>query len=94
MKAGVRLIRDALLQGGDAELMIVGGAVRDELMKRPHADWDLATDLLPEEVMRRARRAHLRVIPTGLQHGTVTVIVDHLPYEITTYRSDSDYHDG
>ncbi|HJW09814.1 MAG TPA: HD domain-containing protein, partial [Holophagaceae bacterium] len=47
-----------------------------------------------EEVMRRARRAHLRVIPTGLQHGTVTVIVDHLPYEITTYRSDSDYHDG
>jgi tRNA nucleotidyltransferase (CCA-adding enzyme) len=91
MNEALRRIREAL---GDAQLVIVGGAVRDELLGRPHADWDLATDLLPEEVMRRAKRAHLHVIPTGLQHGTVTVMLDHRPFEITTYRSDGDYRDG
>jgi tRNA nucleotidyltransferase (CCA-adding enzyme) len=80
--------------GPDAELVVVGGAVRDELLGRPHADWDLATRLLPQAVMERARAAGLKVIPTGLQHGTVTVILEDRPVEVTTFRSDGDYLDG
>lgn len=85
-------LREAL--GPDAELAVVGGAVRDELLGRPHADWDLATRLLPQAVMDRAWTAGLKVIPTGLQHGTVTVILEDRPVEITTFRSDGDYLDG
>lgn len=83
----------AALEPG-SELVVVGGAVRDELLGRPHADWDLATRLLPEEVMGRAQAAGLRVIPTGLQHGTVTVLLAGRPIEVTTFRSDGDYLDG
>jgi len=80
--------------GPGAELVVVGGAVRDELLGRDHADWDLATRLLPQAVMARARAAGLKVIPTGLQHGTVTVILEDRPVEVTTFRSDGDYLDG
>ena len=80
--------------GPDAELVVVGGAVRDELLGRPHADWDLATRLLPRVVMDRARAAGFKVIPTGLQHGTVTVLLEDRPVEVTTFRSDGDYLDG
>jgi len=89
-----RLLRLQAALGPDAELALVGGAVRDELLGRAHADWDLATALLPAAVMARARTAGLRVIPTGIQHGTVTVILDDEPVEITTFRSDGDYRDG
>ncbi len=89
-----RLLRLQAALGPDAQLALVGGAVRDELLGRNHADWDLATALLPEGVMARARAAGLRVIPTGIQHGTVTVILDEEPVEITTFRSDGDYRDG
>ncbi len=85
-------LKEAL--GPAAELVVVGGAVRDELLGRPHADWDLATALLPELVMGQARAAGLKVIPTGLQHGTVTVILEDRPVEVTTFRSDGDYLDG
>jgi tRNA nucleotidyltransferase/poly(A) polymerase len=85
-------LKEAL--GPEAELVIVGGAVRDELLGRPHADWDLATRLMPKTVMDRARAAGLKVIPTGLQHGTVTVILEARPVEVTTFRSDGDYLDG
>jgi tRNA nucleotidyltransferase/poly(A) polymerase len=85
-------LREAL--GPDAELVVVGGAVRDELLGRDHADWDLATRLMPQAVMDRARAAGLKVIPTGLQHGTVTVILEDRPVEVTTFRSDGDYLDG
>ena len=81
-------LKEAL--GPEAELMIVGGAVRDELLGRPHADWDLATSLLPPTVMARARAAGLKVIPTGIQHGTVTVLLEDRPVEVTTFRSDGD----
>jgi putative nucleotidyltransferase with HDIG domain len=80
--------------GPDAGLVLVGGAVRDRLLGRTGGDWDLATALLPEEVLRRAKAAKLRAIPTGLQHGTVTLLVDHRPIEITTYRGDGPYLDG
>ncbi len=85
-------LKEAL--GPDAELVIVGGAVRDERLGRAHADWDLATRLLPQAVMDRARAAGMKVIPTGLQHGTVTVILEDRPVEVTTFRSDGDYLDG
>ncbi|HEY3270603.1 MAG TPA: HD domain-containing protein [Geothrix sp.] len=88
------LLRLKAALGSDAELVVVGGAVRDELLGRPHADWDLATKLMPRAVMDRARAAGMKVIPTGLQHGTVTVILEDRPIEITTFRSDGDYLDG
>ncbi|MDP2874763.1 MAG: HD domain-containing protein [Holophaga sp.] len=78
----------------DAGLVLVGGAVRDRLLGRGGGDWDLATALLPEAVMARAKKAGLRVIPTGLQHGTVTVLLEGRPVEITTYRGDGTYLDG
>ena len=85
-------LKEAL--GPEAELVIVGGAVRDELLGRTHADWDLATRLLPRTVMDRARAAGLKVIPTGIQHGTVTVLLEDRPVEVTTFRSEGDYLDG
>jgi tRNA nucleotidyltransferase/poly(A) polymerase len=88
------LLRLQAALGPEAELVVVGGAVRDELLGRPHADWDLATKLMPKAVMDRARTAGLKAIPTGLQHGTVTVILEDRPIEITTFRSDGDYLDG
>lgn len=85
-------LKEAL--GPEAELVVVGGAVRDELLGRPHSDWDLATRLLPQTVMNRARAAGLKVIPTGLQHGTVTILLEDHSVEVTTFRSDGDYQDG
>ncbi|HWQ08736.1 MAG TPA: CCA tRNA nucleotidyltransferase, partial [Holophaga sp.] len=80
--------------GADAGLVLVGGAVRDKLLGRPEGDWDLATSLLPQEVLGRAKAARLRAIPTGLQHGTVTVMIGSHGFEITTYRGDGPYLDG
>ena len=80
--------------GPDAGLVVVGGALRDRLLGRELGDWDLACALLPEEVMARARTAGMKVIPTGLQHGTVTVIEAGLPFEITTFRGEGAYLDG
>ena len=67
---------------------VAGGAVRDALLGVEPKDWDVATVLLPTEVMAMAERAGFDVIPTGLQHGTVTVVVDGMPLEVTTLRSD------
>ena len=80
--------------GQDSGLVVVGGAVRDLILGRPSPDWDLATSLLPETVMARARAAGLKVIPTGLKHGTVTVLVGAQPFEITTFRGGEVYLDG
>ncbi|MDI3286247.1 CCA tRNA nucleotidyltransferase [Polyangium sp. 15x6] len=69
---------------------IVGGCVRDLLRGEPAKDWDVATDARPEEVMRMFRK----VIPTGLQHGTVTVLLRGVHYEVTTLRGEGAYSDG
>ncbi|AUX20601.1 polynucleotide adenylyltransferase [Sorangium cellulosum] len=69
---------------------IVGGCVRDLLRGEPAKDWDVATDARPEDVMAAFRK----VIPTGIQHGTVTVLVRGVPYEVTTLRGDGTYSDG
>jgi poly(A) polymerase len=70
----------------------VGGAVRDALMGRPVADVDIATDAHPEEVMRAAEAAGLKAVPTGLAHGTVTVVAGNRPFEVTTLRKDVETH--
>ncbi len=70
------------------EAYFVGGCVRDALLGRSAADIDISTPLLPEEVSARAEAAGLRVVPTGIAHGTVTVIADAQAFEVTTYRRD------
>lgn len=79
----------ALSQDGE-EARVVGGAVRNTLMERPVTDIDIATTTLPEETIRRAEAIGLKTVPTGIDHGTVTVIADGRPYEVTTLRRDID----
>ncbi|MFG1410165.1 CCA tRNA nucleotidyltransferase [Xanthobacter sp. VTT E-85241] len=76
------------LDGAGEETRVVGGAVRNALLGRPVSEVDLATTAVPEETMRRARAAGLKAVPTGLAHGTVTVIADGTPFEVTTLRED------
>ena len=66
----------------------VGGAVRDELLSLPGSDVDLATRLLPVEVVERLQAAGIKAVPTGFDHGTVTAVSDGHPYEVTTLRRD------
>lgn len=66
----------------------VGGAVRNTLLERPVSDIDIATTATPADVVRLARAAGLHVVETGLKHGTVTVISNHVPFEVTTLRED------
>jgi tRNA nucleotidyltransferase (CCA-adding enzyme) len=69
----------------------VGGCVRDTLLSQVPHDWDLCTSARPEEMMEVFRGEH--VVETGLKHGTLTVVLDHIPYEITTFRTDGSYTD-
>lgn len=82
----------ALLEQAGYEAFLVGGAVRDSIHSNaPAKDWDITTNALPTQVMEVFDGYHL--IETGLKHGTVTVVIDHEPLEITTYRIDGDYSD-
>jgi len=76
------------------QVYLVGGAVRDMLMNKNIHDWDLATDALPEEVTAIVRSAKGKVIPTGIKHGTVTVIYKKHSIEVTTFRQETGYSDG
>jgi len=76
------------LQADGAQARVVGGAVRNALMGLPVKDIDVATTALPAEVMRLASDAGLQAVPTGFEHGTVTVIAEHVPIEVTTLRRD------
>ncbi|MGH7036184.1 MAG: CCA tRNA nucleotidyltransferase [Stellaceae bacterium] len=78
----------ALLAALKGEARFVGGCVRDALLKRSIGDIDLATPLFPDEVMRRLAAAGIKVVPTGIAHGTVTALVERHPFEITTLRRD------
>ena len=78
----------ALVAGAGGEARVAGGAVRNALLGEPIGDIDIATTLQPQEVMTAFKAAGLSVHPTGIEHGTVTVVVDHKPYEITTLRRD------
>lgn len=78
----------AALAGAGYRGLVVGGAVRNALLGQPVTDLDLATDARPEAVMALAEGARLRAVPTGIAHGTVTVVVGSTPFEITTFRRD------
>ncbi|WP_147023688.1 CCA tRNA nucleotidyltransferase [Methylobacterium oxalidis] len=78
----------AALDAPSEETRLVGGCVRDALLGRDVSDIDLATTLLPADTMARAERAGLKAVPTGIDHGTVTVIADGDPFEVTTLRED------
>ncbi|WP_432627044.1 CCA tRNA nucleotidyltransferase [Brotaphodocola sp.] len=72
------------------EAYAVGGCVRDTLLDRKPGDWDITTSARPQQVKELFRRT----IDTGIQHGTVTVMMDRIGYEVTTYRIDGEYEDG
>jgi poly(A) polymerase len=80
----------AMLNGDGEEARVVGGAVRNALMKIPVGDIDIATTALPEEVIRRAKAAGIKSVPTGIEHGTVTLVADGHPFEVTTLREDTE----
>jgi poly(A) polymerase len=96
-----RLLRDApwlssgparrvleLLNRDGEEARVVGGAIRNALLGIAVGDIDIATTATPEEVVRRARAAGIKSVPTGIAHGTVTLVVDGQPFEVTTLRED------
>jgi len=70
------------------EARVVGGAVRNALLGVPIAEVDVATTAVPEEVARRVEAAGFKPVPTGIEHGTVTVVIDKHPFEVTTLRRD------
>ncbi len=76
------------LNGDGGETRIVGGAVRNALMGMAVGDIDMATTLVPEDVTARAKEAGMKPVPTGIDHGTVTVVCDGKPFEVTTLRAD------
>src|SRR3954464_15207554 len=80
----------ALLNGNGEEARVIGGAVRNALLKIPVADIDIATTALPDEVIRRAEAAGIKSVPTGIDHGTVTLVVNRQPFEVTTLREDTE----
>lgn len=80
-------VLDALEEAG-AEVRFVGGCVRDALLDRTVNDVDLATDALPDVVVAALEAAGIKAVPTGLQHGTITAVSSHRPFEITTLRHD------
>lgn len=70
------------------DIYFVGGCVRNALLHAPASDVDLATDARPEEVMALVEKAGMRAVPTGIDHGTVTVVQDGTAFEVTTFRRD------
>lgn len=89
--AGALELMERLERGG-FEAWAVGGCVRDTLLGRAPHDWDICTSATPEQM--RLCFAGLHLIDTGLRHGTLTARVDHVSYEVTTYRVDGVYKDG
>ena len=78
----------ALLNRDGEEARVVGGAVRNALLNEAIGEIDVATTAPPEEVIRRVEQAGFKAVPTGIEHGTVTVIADGTPFEVTTLRQD------
>lgn len=85
----VNFIIDRLYDSG-FEAYAVGGCVRDTLLGRNPQDWDITTSATPQQV----KKLFERTVDTGIEHGTVTVMLDHVGYEVTTYRIDGEYEDS
>lgn len=80
------------LQNNGYEAFLVGGCVRDSILNRPIHDYDITTSATPDEMMEVFKDK--RIIETGLQHGTITIVIDREAYECTTYRIDGNYSDN
>src|ERR1700733_10519130 len=80
----------ALLNGDGEEARVVGGAVRNALLSVPMGDIDIGTPSVPPEGIRRAKAAGIKSVPTGIEHGTVTLVADGRPFEVTTLREDAE----
>lgn len=93
MPQGVKIIIDTL-KGEGYKGYIVGGCVRDSLLKKHPKDWDITTDSLPEKTMEIFKARGFRVVETGLKHGTVTIVINKIGYEVTTFRIEGDYSDN
>lgn len=91
LPSAVKYILDKLKTNG-FDGYVVGGCVRDSLMGIEPHDWDICTSALPGQMMQIF--SDCKVIPTGLQHGTISVVIDSIPYEITTYRIEGEYEDN
>ncbi|UPA23579.1 CCA tRNA nucleotidyltransferase [Shinella oryzae] len=78
----------SLLNSDGGEARVAGGAVRNSLMGLPVADIDIATTLPPQDVVERAKAADIKAVPTGIEHGTVTLVIGGKPFEVTTLRRD------
>jgi poly(A) polymerase len=78
----------ATLDCDGEEARVVGGAVRNALLEMPISEIDVATTAVPDEVVRRVTAAGFKPVPTGIEHGTVTVVIDKHPFEVTTLRKD------
>jgi poly(A) polymerase len=76
------------LEAAGHRALFVGGCVRNALLDEPVGDVDIATDAIPENVTNIAEKAGFKVIPTGIDHGTVTVVAESKPHEVTTFRRD------
>ncbi len=83
-----------LLESAGYPAYLVGGGLRDALRGQTPHDWDVTTAALPDAMLEIFSAAGYRTVPTGLAHGTVTLLVDHTPVECTTYRIDGDYTDA
>ncbi|MAP96427.1 MAG: CCA tRNA nucleotidyltransferase [Ponticaulis sp.] len=87
-KASTQTVFDALEAVDKGGSRFVGGCVRNALLGVPVSDIDIATRLVPEDTIKALEAAGIRAIPTGVEHGTVTAVCDHEPFEITTLRRD------
>lgn len=88
--SGASMVMKQLTNAG-FQAYVVGGCVRDSLLGKTPKDWDLCTSATPEEMQQVFAGCH--VVETGLQHGTLTVVANHEPYEVTTFRVDGEYTD-
>lgn len=89
LPSDVKLILSTL-KDNNYEAYIVGGCVRDSLLNISPKDWDIATNALPEDIIRIFQKT----VPTGIKHGTVTVLINDEAYEVTTFRIDGEYSDS
>ena len=81
-----------MLQNNKYSAYVVGGAIRDSILNRTVHDWDICTSATPLQMIEIFKK--YKIIETGLQHGTITVIINDMPIEITTFRIDGNYSDN
>lgn len=90
MPKWVEYILDTLNEFG-YESYIVGGSIRNSLLNVPVKDWDITTNALPEEIIDIFTSLGYKIVPTGLKHGTVTIVIGTENFEVTTFRKDGNY---